>query len=76
MAAAPLLLAAGEEGKQPDPAADPQRANAFRAVELMRRDRQEVDLERLDVDGDFARRLHSVRVKQGPTLVRETRKLP
>ena len=51
-------------GMQPDAPADPQRADALRAVELVRRDREQVHAERLDVDRDLARRLHRVGVEQ------------
>ena len=51
-------------GMQSHAAPDPQRADALRSVELVRRDRQQVHAERLDVDRDLAGGLHGVGVKQ------------
>ena len=48
-AAAALLPAAGQQRQHAHAALDPERADALRPVELVRRDRQQVDAERLDV---------------------------
>ena len=63
-AAIALLPAAGHERQQPHALAQPQRADAFRSVELVRRDRQQIDAQRLHVDRNLAGGLHRVGVKQ------------
>ena len=45
-AAVALVLAAGEDRRHARAALDPQRAGPFRAVELVRRERQQIDAER------------------------------
>ena len=52
-------------------APDIQRADAFRAVNLVRRDRQQIDVVLDHVDRNFADRLHRVRVEQNAALVAE-----
>ena len=52
-------------------ALDPQRAGALRAVELVRRERQQVDAERAHVHRNLADRLHGVGVKQRAARVRD-----
>ena len=66
-----LVLAAGQDRLHPRAALDPQRAGALRAVELVRRQRQQIDAERADVDRDLADRLHRVGVHQRAALVRD-----
>ena len=56
-------------------ALDPQRARALRAVELVGRQREEINAERADVDGNLPDRLHGVGVEQGAVLVRERREV-
>ena len=68
-AAAAFVLPAGEDRPHPRAAPDPERAGAFRAVELVRRQRQQIDAERLDVDRDLAHRLHGVGVHERAVLV-------
>ena len=63
-AAVALLAPAGHERHQPHAAADPQRADALGPAELVRRDRQQVDAERGDVDRNLAGGLHGVGVEQ------------
>ena len=63
-AAVALLTSTGHERQQPHALAHPQRADSLRAVKLVRRDRQQVDAERLDVDRHLAGRLHGVGVHQ------------
>ena len=70
-AAVALVLAAGDDRQQARAALDPQRAGALRAVELVRRQRQQVDAERPHVDRNLAGRLHGVGVQQRAVLVRD-----
>ena len=74
-AAVALVLAAGDRRLHPRAALDPERAGALRAVELVRRQRQQVDAERTHVDRDLSRRLHGVGVHQRAVLVRNGRQL-
>ena len=53
------------------PAADVERAHALRAVHLVRAERQQIDLQVVDVDRDLADRLHGVGVEQDPLLLRD-----
>ena len=62
-AAAPLLRAAEDVAVERQAAADVQRADAFRRVQLVRGERERVDAERVHVDVDLARGLHGVAVK-------------
>ena len=55
-----------KNGRQPDAALHPQRPDAFRAVELVRRHRQQIDAELPDVHRYLARALHGIGVKQRP----------
>ena len=70
-AAVALVLAAGQDRLHPRAALDPQRAGALRAVELVRRQRQQIDAERAHVDRNLAGRLHGVGVHQRAVLVRD-----
>ncbi len=69
-AAIALLAAAGHEGQHAHAALDPQRARAFRTVELVRGDRQQIDAERADIDRQLAGGLHRIGMKQRAALVR------
>ena len=62
--------------RQARAALDPQRAGALRAVELVRRQRQQVDAERPHVDRNLADRLHGVGVEQRAARVRERARAP
>ena len=70
-AAAALLPPAGDRRDQAHAALDPQRAGALGPVELVTRDRQQVDAERAHVDRNLAGALHRVGVKQRAALVRD-----
>ena len=59
-----LLAAALLLGQDVRAVPDVQRADALRSLELVRRDRQQVDAERLDVEVDPRRGLHRVDVEQ------------
>ena len=74
-AAVALVLAAGEDRLHPRAALDPERARALRPVELVRRERQQIDAERAHVDRNLADRLHGVGVHQRAALVRDRREL-
>ena len=63
-ALAALLRAALDEACQGDALAGVQHAGALWAVELVRGERQQVDVLRLDIDGQMTGRLHSVGVEQ------------
>ena len=65
----PLVLAAGQDRQHPGAALDPQRAGALRAVELVGRQREQIDAERPHVDRNLADRLHGVGVHQRAALV-------
>ena len=56
-------MPAVEKLPQPRAALDENRADAFGCVELVAGKRQQIELQRLHVDGNFARRLHRVRVE-------------
>ena len=66
-----LLPAAGEQRRQPHPrpAADVQRADALRAVELVAADRGQVDLPCRQVERDLAGRLRGIGVEQRAGLL-------
>ena len=49
--------------------------DALRSVELVRRERQQIDAERLDVDRDLAGRLHGVGVEQRAARLGDARQL-
>src|SRR5919204_308084 len=51
-AAAPLVFAAVLHGHELRAAADVETGHALRAVDLVARERQQIDVERLHVDGD------------------------
>ena len=67
-ALAALLCAALDEVRQEDALTGVQHADALRAVELVRREGQQVDVLRLDVDGQMTGRLHGVGVEQHARL--------
>ena len=73
--ATPLLPAAGRGRDQPPAAPHPERAGALRPVELVGRQRQQIDAETLHVDRDLADRLHGVRVEQRALRMRDRRQL-
>jgi hypothetical protein len=63
------VLTSGHQRRQPEPAANPERAHAFRSVELVRGEREQIDAERLDVDWDLSGRLDGVGVEhRAPSL--------
>jgi len=74
-AAAAFLASAGQDRHHPQAAPNPERTDALGPVELVRRHRQHVHAERLDVDRDLAGRLDRIRVKQRAPLVRGARQL-
>ena len=74
-AAIALVLAAGHGRHQARAPADPQRAGSFRAVELVRRERQQIHAKRAHVDRDLSHRLHRVGVEEGAVLVRDRREV-
>ena len=57
--------AAAEQRRGLDARAQHQRADALRAAELVRRQRHKVDAQLLDIDRDFAGRLHRIAMHQG-----------
>ena len=57
-----LVAAARDDRLQLDALVDDQRAHAFRAVDLVRRDAHRVHVERAEIDFDLAQRLHGVGV--------------
>ena len=67
-ALAALLRAALDEARQGDALAGVQHAGALRTVELVRGERQQVNVLRLDVDGQMPRGLHGVGVEQHASL--------
>ena len=69
------MFAAGEQRLHPRTAFDPQRTGAFRAVELVRRERQQVDAEGAYIHGNFACRLHRIGVQQRSTRMGDRRQL-
>ena len=71
----PFLTPAGRGGGEARPAPDPECAGALRAVELVRRDREQIDAERGHVDRQLAGRLHGVGVEQGAVPVRDVGQL-
>ena len=60
-----LVASAGEDGREPHAAADPERADTLGAVELVGRQRQQVHAERAHVYRHLADGLHGVGVEQG-----------
>jgi len=66
---AALVLPAGQDGRHPRASLDPQGAGPFGPVELVRRQRQQVDAERAHVHGNLADRLNGVGVDQHAPLV-------
>ena len=56
-------------GDRRTPRFDPQRADALRTVELVRRDGEQIDAERAHVHRNLARALHGVGVEQRPARV-------
>ena len=74
-AAIALLPAAGHRAAGAARRAAPERADAFRSVELVRGDREQIDAQRLHVDRDLARRLHRIGMQQRAVLVRDRREL-
>ena len=62
-----------QQRQHAEPASNPERANTLRSVELVRRHRQHVDAERLDVHRDLASRLNGIGVKQRAAVVRDAR---
>ena len=70
-AQAALLAAAGEQRRQPHarPAADVQRADPLRAIDLVAADRREIDLPAGQVERDLAHRLGDVGVEQRAGLL-------
>ena len=69
------MLAARHRRDEPRAAADPEGARPLRSVELVRRDREQVRAERLDVDRNLRRRLHRVAVEERAVLVRDRGKI-
>ena len=67
-ALAALLRAALDEVRQEDALTGVQRAGALRPVKLVRGERQQVDVLRLDVNGQMPRGLHGVGVEQHARL--------
>ena len=67
-ALAALLRAALDEARQEDALTGVQHAGAFRTVKLVRGERQQVDVLRLDVNGQVSRGLHGVGVEQHARL--------
>ena len=67
------MLAAGQQRLHARAALDPERPGAFRAVEFVRRQGEQIDAERAHVDRNFARRLHGVGVHQRATFVGDRR---
>ena len=67
-ALAALLRAALDEARQGDALAGVQHAGALRTVELVRGERQQVDVLRFDIDGQVSRGLHGVGVEQHARL--------
>ena len=68
-----FVLAAGQDRVHSCAALDPQRAGSLRSIELVGRQREEIDAECSNIDGNLADRLHGVGVKHGVTLVRDGR---
>ena len=69
---AALVTAAIHLGGELDariPAADIQSADSLRAVDLVRRDRHQVDVVLDHIDGNLAERLHAIGVEQHAALV-------
>ena len=69
------MLAAGQNRRDARAALDPERAGALRAVELVRRERQQIDAERAHVDRNLRDRLHGVGVKERAARVRDPREI-
>ncbi len=70
-AAAPFVLAAGHRGGHAGAALDPERSRSLWTVELVRRERQQVDAQRPDVDGNFPDGLHRIGMEHGAARVRD-----
>ena len=70
-ALAALLRAALDDVRERDAAPGVQKADAARAVELVRRAREQVDVHRLHVHGNVADGLHRVRVERDAPLAAE-----
>ncbi len=65
------MLPAGDHRLHARPALDPERAGPLRAVELVRRQRQQVHAQGARVHGNLARRLYRVGVQQRAAGVRD-----
>ena len=59
-----LLRAAFDEARQGNALTGVEHAGALRAVELVRGERQQIDILRFDINGNVSRRLHGVGVEQ------------
>ena len=68
-----LVASAGEDGREPHAAADPERADALGAVELVGRQRQQIHAERAHVHRHLADGLHGVGVEEGAAGVERSR---
>src|SRR4029450_11931245 len=71
---AALVPATVEERRETDrrlAAADVERADALRRVDLVARDRDQIEVHRLDVDGDAAEALRRVGVEQDAAGARQ-----
>ena len=76
---AALVAAAVDDRRQQHAriaAADVERADALRAVHLVRADRRHVDLQVVDVEGHLADRLHRVGMEKDSFLFRDRANLP
>ena len=70
-AAIALVTAARQDGREPDPAPDPERARPLWSVELVARQREQVDAERPDIDRNLASGLDRIGMKERAVRVRD-----